>query len=225
MLNMDHTGTRSLQRKLQQNIRCVRDRVARACGRANRDPQSVRIIAVTKTVEVDIIKVALEQGLTELAENRAQHLGKRAAMIAETLKRRRILESDRPPVEPTWHMIGHLQRNKVKSVLQWSNVIHSLDSLRLAEDISDEACRLNRVADVLLQVNVAGEKSKYGVAVGATDVMIEQIRSWPGLRLVGLMTMAPLVEDPEEARPFFRRLREIAEDLEEQELVTPEVRD
>ena len=185
----------------------------------------MRIIAVTKTVEVDIIKVALDQGLTELAESRAQHLGKRAAMIAETLKRRRILESDRPPIEPTWHMIGHLQRNKVKPVLQWSNVIHSLDSLRLAEDISDEACRLNRVADVLLQINVAGERSKHGVAVGATDVMIDQIRAWPGLRLVGLMTMAPWVENPEEVRPFFRRLREIAEDLGEQDLVTPDFRE
>ncbi len=222
---MSGTGTKSLQRKIQENLRRVRRQMADACRRANRDPESVRLIAVTKSVEVDIIKIAMDQGLTDLAENRVQHLTQRAAMIAETLKRRRLLDAGRRPIMPTWHMVGHLQRNKVKSVLQWSNTIHSVDSLRLAEEISSEAQKRERVVEVLLQINVAEEKSKYGLAVGATDVITEQMCALPGLRLIGLMTMVPLLEDAEQVRPFFRRLREVAEDLHEQHRVTDDFRE
>lgn len=213
---MNDTSTRSAQRKLQDNIRRVRERMAEACTRVRREPESVRLIAVTKSVEVDVIRMALDQGLLDLAENRVQHLCKRAAMVQETLKRRRILDGGRSPVIPIWHMVGRLQRNKVRSVLQWSNVIHSVDSLRLGEEINAEAEARGVVTDVFLQVNLSGEKGKSGVAVGAAEIIAQQVHSMPNVRLIGLMTMAPLVDDLERVRSDFRRLREIAEDVSEQ---------
>ena len=219
---MDKAATKSIQRKVQDNIQGVRDRIAGACGRANRDPASVRLVAVTKSVDVQVIRIVLESGLVDLGESRVQQLAQRAARIAETQKRQRILDGERGAVTPVWHMIGHLQRNKVRSAMQWATVFHSVDSLRLAEAISSEGCERKQVADVLLQVNIVGEKSKHGISVGAIDVFCEQIRALAGVRLIGLMSMMPLADDPEEIRPMFRRLREIAQDLVTQERVSSE---
>ena len=115
---MGKTAAKSIQRKVQDNIQGVRDRIARACSRANRDPASVRLVAVTKSVDIDVIRIVLESGLVDLGESRVQQLAQRGAMIAETQKRRRILESERGAVTPVWHMIGHLQRNKAKDVVR-----------------------------------------------------------------------------------------------------------
>ena len=220
---MGKTATKSIQRKVKDNIQRVRDRIAQACSRANRDPASVRLVAVTKSVDVEVIRVVIEAGLVDLGESRVQQLAQRAAMIAETQKRRRILDGQHSAVAPVWHMIGHLQRNKVRSATQWATIFHSVDSLRLAEEISSEAGKRNQVAEVFLQVNVAGEKSKHGIAVGAIEVFCEQIRALAGMRLIGLMGMMPLVDDAEEVRPLFRRLREIAEDLVTQGCVSSKV--
>ncbi len=219
---MAKTATKSIQRRVLDNIQRVRDRIAEACSRANRDPASVRLVAVTKSVDVEVIRILIDAGLVDLGESRVQQLAQRAAMIAETQKRRRILDGQRDAVAPVWHMIGHLQRNKVPSAVKSATVFHSVDSLRLAEEISNEAGKRNRVVDVFLQVNVAGEKSKHGIAVGAIEVFCEQIHGLADMRLVGLMGMMPLVDDPEEVRPLFRRLREIAEDLVTQECVSLE---
>ncbi len=219
---MGKTATKSIQRKVLDNIQRVRGRIAQACRRAHRDVASVRLVAVTKSVDIELIRILVEAGLVDLGESRVQQLAQRAAMIAETQKRQRILDGQRDVVAPVWHMIGHLQRNKVRSAVQWATVFHSVDSLRLAEEISSEAGRRDQVADVLLQVNVAGEKSKHGIAVGAIEVFCEQIRTLAGMRLVGLMGMMPLVDDAEEVRPLFRRLREIAEDLVTQECISSE---
>ena len=214
-----------MRRKLSENLKRVRERIARACERDGRRPEDVRLVAVTKMVEIDVIRTALEMGLDDLGENRVQELIKRAGMLHEHLTRRRKLELDEVPSEPRWHMIGHLQRNKVRPLLPWAHPIHSLDSLRLAEEISAEATRINRTVPVLIEVNVAGEKTKYGVAVGAVSHLAEHIITLPGLKVVGLMTMAPLVEDPEAARPHFVRLREIFEDMKSERIVGPEFRE
>ncbi len=116
-------------------------------------------------------------------------------------------------------MIGHLQRNKVKAVLPWVTMIHSVDSLRLAEEINAQAGRLGQKADVLMQVNVSGEKSKFGLAVGAATHFAEQLSSMENLNLAGLMTMAPLVDDAEKTRPWFARLRELLEDMQGERVV------
>lgn len=222
---MAQAGIKTIQKRLQENLRRVRERIAEACQRAGRQSEEVRLVAVTKSVGVDVIRILIEQGVTELGESRVQQLTQRAAMIREQVKRRRVLEPDRQCRSPNWHMVGHLQRNKVKTVLRWVGTIHGVDSLRLAEDISLEAARSGVAVDAFLQVNVAGEKSKFGIPVGAAGVLAEQIRSLPGLRLIGLMTIAPLAPDAEKVRSCFRRLREIAEDLREQELVTPDFRE
>lgn len=222
MRSMGQAAIKSIQGKVQEGIQRVRERIAQACSRANRDPASVRLVAVTKSVDIEVIRIVIEAGVVDLGESRVQQLAQRAAMIAETQKRRRLLDGQRGAVAPLWHMIGHLQRNKVRSAVQWATVFHSVDSLRLAEEISSEAGKRNQVADVLLQVNIAGEKSKHGIAVGAIEVFCEQIRALAGMRLIGLMGMMPLVDDAEEVRPLFRRLREIAEDLVTQECVSSE---
>jgi pyridoxal phosphate enzyme (YggS family) len=214
-----------MSRKLSDNYKRVRDRMATACQRANRRPTDVRLIAVTKMVESDIIRSALELGMDDLGESRVQELIKRAGMLTEHLTRRRKLDTEPSPAEPRWHMIGHLQRNKVRPLLPWVHMIHAVDSLRLAEEISAEGARLGKEFPVLLEVNVSGEKSKFGIAVGAASHLAEHIKSLPGLKIIGLMTMAPLAEKPEEARQYFARLREIFEDMKTERVVGPDFRE
>jgi PLP dependent protein len=212
-----------MRRRLSDNLKRVRDRIASACARSGRGTDSVTLIAVTKTVEVDVIRCVLELGVTELGESRVQELTKRAGMIEEYRSRRRLVAgpADVPP-SPNWHMIGTLQRNKVKHVLPWARTIHSVDSLRLAEDISEQGVRLNRTTDVFVEVNVSDERNKHGVVVGAASYLVEQIRAMPNLRVIGLMTMAPFSDAPEAARPHFARLRELFDDIRHERLCGPE---
>ncbi len=207
------------QRRLQDNIQRVRTQIDESCARAGREPQSVRLVAVTKGVDVNLIRLTLEAGLTDLGESRVQALTQRASMIQEAIRRQRLLEDGGLLPAPRWHLVGHLQRNKIKPALEWCDCIHSLDSLRLAEDLDGEAERRGRPIDVLLQVNVADDRNKHGVAVGAVDVLVDQMRRLQHLRLVGLMGMAPLVDDPEQARPVFARLKDIFEELRTAERV------
>ncbi len=173
-------------------------------------------------VEVDVIRQGLELGLTELGENRAQELSKRASMIEEW-RSRRMLMGDRGDVaaSPNWHMIGSLQRNKVKLVLPWARTIHSIDSLRLAEDISKHSVAMNQTTDVLLQINVSEERSKHGVVVGAANYVLQDMARMPNIRVAGLMTMAPLSANAEDARPYFARLHEIFEDIRTAKIARP----
>jgi len=215
----------SVRRKLSDNLKRIRERIAAACERQGRPVGDVRLIAVTKTVEVDVVRTAIEAGLADLGESRVQELVRRAGMVREHLSRRRAMERADAPPDPRWHMVGHLQRNKVRMLLPWVEYVHSLDSLRLAEEISQEAVRINRVIPVLFEVNVSGEKSKFGLAVGAVPHLAENIRTLPGIRVVGLMTMAPYAEDPECARPHFARLREVFEDMRTERILGPEFRE
>ncbi|MBI4581963.1 MAG: YggS family pyridoxal phosphate-dependent enzyme [Planctomycetes bacterium] len=215
----------SVRRKLSDNLKRIRERMVAACRRCRRRPDEVRLIAVTKTVEVDVIRSAIEAGLLDLGESRVQELVRRAGMIREHLSRRRVIDRDDVPPNPRWHMIGHLQRNKVRTLLPWVDMVHSLDSLRLAEEISEEAARTRNVVPGLIEVNVSGEKSKFGIAVGAVPHLVEHLRGLAGIRIIGLMTMAPICEDPEETRPYFARLREIFEDMRSERIVGPEFRE
>ena len=201
-----------MRRQLGENIRKVQQRIASACERAGRSPDDVRLVAVTKYVGVDAIRQLLELGPYPLGESRVQQLAKRAAMLHESITRQHR-ESDAEPPEPIWHMVGHLQRNKVKAVLPWVGMIHSVDSLRLAEDINNHAADLGRRVPILIQVNVSSEKTKHGVAVGATVHLVEQLATLPNLELRGLMTMAPLTDDLGLVRNCFARLRELLEDI------------
>jgi pyridoxal phosphate enzyme (YggS family) len=196
--------------KIEKNIQRIGENIAAACARAKREPGDVRIVAVTKTVGLEEIKAVVDLGLADLGESRVQQLLERSAELSGAMARRR--NGSAAPVR--WHMIGHLQRNKVKAVLDAGvEIIHSVDTLRLAEDINVRAQKMNKTIDLLMEVNCSQEPQKFGVAVGATAYLCEMISTLKNVRLVGLMTMAPQVRDPEQARPTFVRLRELFEEI------------
>ncbi len=198
-----------LSKRIAKNLDRIQDTIAAACARSGRSERDVSLVAVTKSVGIEAIAAAVDVGLTDLAENRVQRLTERAAQLEALLQRRR---SNRPgPVR--WHMVGHLQRNKVRAVLDVAEVIHSVDSLRLAEAIDARAEQAGRVVEVLIQVNCSQEPQKFGVAVGAASYLGELVGTLRHLRLLGLMTMAPQTRNPEKARPSFVRLRELFEEM------------
>ncbi len=214
-----------VKRRLIDNLRRVGDRIAAAAERSERRPEDVQIVAVTKSVEMDVVRQLLELGIADLGESRVQVLVKRAGMLDEQWQRRLARTSQEPPHQPArprWHMVGHLQRNKVRTVLPWVELIHSLDSLRLAEEVSAQAVKADREVRTLMQINPTAEKTKFGVAVGAAIHLVEQIVSLPKLTLIGLMAMAPLADDPEKARPAFERTRELFEEIRGEKVVGPE---
>jgi len=200
---------------LSEKLDEVRDRIASAATKAKREPTDVTLIAVTKTAAPEQIREVVQLGVTDLGESRVQVLTQRAAQMTEHLQRRMTHGGEAGASAPRvrWHMIGHLQRNKVKSVLPLVGLIHSIDSLRLAEEIDAQAAKLNRRTPVLMQVNASEEPQKFGVAVGAAVHLAEQIDSMPNLQLIGLMTMAPLEAPENKVRQAFSRTRELFEEL------------
>lgn len=218
-----------MKRRIADNLKRIKDNIAEACLRKNRDPGDVQLIAVTKTVELDAIRVLLELQHADLGESQVQELLQRHAMIDEHLKRKHALGDtgpDAPMVKPYWHMVGHLQRNKVRQLLPAVHMIHSVDSLRLAEEINTAAARLglSHKVQILLQVNTSQEKQKFGLAVGALGPLAEQVETLPNLQVAGLMTMAPLGDDQELSRFCFGRLRELLEEIRGERIVKPQCR-
>ena len=196
--------------RIEKNIQAIQAKIALACAARERSTQNVRIVAVTKLVGLEDIKSLVDLGVTDLAESRVPQLMERSAELAAAMGRRR--NGAVPPVR--WHMVGHLQRNKVKAVLEAGvDIIHSVDTLRLAEEISQRAQKADKVVEVLLEVNCSEEAQKLGVAVGAAAYLSEMVATLKNVRLVGLMTMAAQDPDPERARPTFVRLREIFEEI------------
>ncbi len=202
-----------IKKTLAENLQRVRDKIGAACSAANRPADDVRLIAVTKYAGLDVLQCLPDAGFEDLGESRAQELVKRAAAINEFLSRRpRDLSAGAMP-RPRWHMIGHLQRNKVRSMLPWVEMIHSVDSLRLAEEIDAEGNRADRVVDVLMQVNCSGEEQKFGVAVGAATHLAEMIAPMPHISLCGLMTMAPFTDDRGVIYDCFTRCQELFDEI------------
>lgn len=202
---------------LSERYASVRDRIANAAKRAGTDPRSVVLVAVTKYAEPDQIRELISLGHADFGENRVQQLTQRAAMIDEWLARQHTLPATghaRPtPDSVRWHMIGHLQRNKAKKVLDLCRLVHSVDSLRLAEEIQTLALKREQAVDVLLQVNISGEESKAGCVPPAAIHLAEQIDTMINVRLRGLMTMAPHTDNPEDARWSFARCRDLFFDI------------
>lgn len=200
---------------LAERLNDVRSRIAGACAKAKRDPAEVTLIAVTKTAGPEAIREIVSLGVYDLGESRAQQLQQRASQMNEMVARRRVHGDDpaAPPVQLRWHMLGHLQRNKVKPLIPLIHCVHSVDSLRLAEEIDVGGTKIGKKIPVLLQVNASEEPQKFGVAVGAAVHLGEQIATMPGVQLVGLMTMAELTEDKDVVRTSFRRTREIFEEM------------
>jgi PLP dependent protein len=203
---------------LAEKIDEVRDRIAAAAVKAKRDPAEITLVAVTKTAGLEQIRESLQLGIADLAESRVQQLAQRAGQLNEFLQRRQAFGDATVPEKLRWHMVGHLQRNKAKQILPLVSMIHSIDSLRLAEELDVIAAKLNKRAAVLLQVNASEEPQKSGVAIGAALHLAEQIASMPNLQLAGLMTMAEFEAPEATIRQTFSRTREVFEEIRWQKI-------
>jgi PLP dependent protein len=198
---------------LAEKLDEIRDRIAVAAVAAKREPGEILLIAVTKSAAPEQMREILQLGITDLGESRVQVLTQRAGQVAEYMQRRLIHGDHAKSPKVNWHMIGHLQRNKIKPILPVVSLIHSIDSLRLAEELDEQARKIDRKTSVLMQVNASEEPQKYGVAVGAAVHLAEQIASMPNLHLTGLMTMAAQGDPEPKVRQTFTRTREIFEEL------------
>jgi hypothetical protein len=205
--------------RIQRNLDLICKNIEIACARSRRHPEEVSLVAITKSVDMDTIRNLLDVGLTDLGESRVQQLAKRSQEMDEYLKRRR--NELRGPVR--WHLVGHLQRNKINQALKCASYIHSVDSLRLAEELNTRAQRAGRTVDVFLQVNSTMEEQKHGCAVGAALHLGESITTLKNVRLIGLMAMGKL-NDEQETRLSFGRLRELFEEMKSDKVGGPAFR-
>ncbi len=183
---------------LEDNIENVRQRIARACQRAGRSVADIRLIAVTKTVDCDIVNRSIELGMTEIGENKPQEIVRKYDLIAGDVN---------------WHMIGHLQSNKVRHIIDKVSLIHSVDRKSVVDEIEKRAAQHDRVIDVLVQVNIGAESQKSGVTTDAVKALLNYIENCPHIRVLGLMCMAPFLDDPEQVRPYFKQMKAIFDDV------------
>ncbi|TDJ55832.1 MAG: YggS family pyridoxal phosphate-dependent enzyme [Planctomycetota bacterium] len=213
----DQKAASTNETTLKERYESVLARIAAAAERVGRNPKAIMLAAVTKNASIDQIRELIELGHVDFAENRVQALVHRVAQIDEFLKRHRELRGSKPvnlPDRLRWHMIGHLQRNKARRVVDLVRLVHSVDSLRLAEEIQMAASRREKPVEVLIQVDTSGERTKFGVAPAASGHLVEQIDTMMTLRPRGLMCMAPMTDDPETVRPVFERCRELLEEIQ-----------
>lgn len=186
------------ERTIQENIKAVKDIIAAECQKAGRAPEEVTLIAVSKTKPVEMLMEAYAYGCRDFGENKVQELLDKYEVMPKDIR---------------WHMIGHLQRNKVKYIVDKVYMIHSVDSLRLAEEISKEAIKKNVCVNILVEVNVADEETKFGTTCEDAKQLVQDIAKLPNICVKGLMTIAPFVENAEKNRPIFSKLKKISVDI------------
>lgn len=183
---------------IRENIELVQKNIDNICKSINRDSSQVTLIAVSKTKPVEMVQEAYEAGIRDFGENKVQELCNKYEQMPKDIR---------------WHMIGHLQRNKVKYVIDKAYLIHSVDSIRLAEEINKEALKKQLVVNILVEVNVAKEDSKFGTTLEESEYLIREIAKLPGIQIKGLMTIAPFVENAEDNRSYFTRLKQLSVDI------------
>lgn len=188
---------------IQLQLDVIQDHIRLACERANRNPEEITLIAVSKTQPEEVMKEAYQAGIRVFGENKVQELTNKYTYMPEDI---------------SWHMIGHLQTNKVKQVVGKASLIHSVDSLRVAEAIAKESVKRGIVSDVLIEVNVAEEESKFGFSCQEVSTVVRTISAYPGIHVCGLMTIAPFVDNSEENRAIFSVLRELSVDIKAQNI-------
>ena len=188
---------------INENISKVRENIVKACEKAGRNPEEVTLIAVSKTKPVSAIEEALLSGTLDYGENKVQELCDKYDVLPKNIR---------------WHMIGHLQRNKVKYLVGKTYLVHSVDSLRLAEQIEKEFAKHNQVCDILVEVNIAQEESKFGINAKETEELIRKIAKFEHVRIKGLMTIAPYTEDPESNREYFREIKKLSVDIRDKNI-------
>ncbi len=183
---------------LKENLELVEKRIAEACARAGRAREDVTLIAVSKTKPASVLREAYDLGVRDFGENYVQELSDKM----ETL-----------PKDIRWHMIGHLQRNKVRFIAGKTELIHAVDSYRLAEEINIQAKKRRTTVPILIEVNIAGEASKFGISAEDTILLAEEIAGLENVRIKGLMLIAPYVSDPEENRVHFQKMKQLSVDI------------
>ncbi|SER53208.1 YggS family pyridoxal phosphate-dependent enzyme [Lachnobacterium bovis] len=188
---------------LKENLKDVQSKVLEACKRANRNPQDVTLVAVSKTKPVEMLQEIYDCGIRNFGENKVQELVGKIESLPKDIK---------------WHMIGHLQTNKVKYIVGNVELIHSVDSIHLAKEISKQSVKKNVTSHVLIEVNIAEEESKFGLKKEDVLNTITEISKMPNIKVDGLMTIAPYVVNPEENRNFFRKIKQLAVDISNQNI-------
>ena len=188
---------------LKENLEEVEEKIAKACERAGRAREEVTLIAVSKTKPVEMLQEIYDEGIRDFGENKVQELTEKYEVMPKDMK---------------WHMIGHLQTNKVKYIIDKVELIHSVDSFHLAKQIEKEAVKKNVEAQILVQVNIAQEDTKFGIDGPEVIALVEEISKLPHVHVRGLMTSAPFVDDPEENRCYFKKLHQLFIDIREKNI-------
>lgn len=188
---------------LKENLTKVEENIQKACDKAGRKRSEVTLIAVSKTKPVEMLQEIYDEGIREFGENKVQEMCEKMKLMPQDIK---------------WNMIGHLQTNKVKYIIGKTSLIHSVDSLKLAEEIQKQAVKHDVTADILVEVNIANEESKFGISKDETIQMVRDIAKLDHLKIKGLMTIAPFVEDPEDNRLYFREIKQLSVDINNQNI-------
>ena len=194
--------------EIASNIRKVKQAIRRAAEKAGRNQDDVKLIAVSKTVETSKIKEAIDAGLTIFGENRIQEAKKKKAEL---------------PASIQWHLVGHLQSNKVKYIFDQFELIHSVDSLPLADEIQKRAERIGKTVNILIQINTSGEETKFGVPFNKAASFVKETSKFKNLNVMGLMTIPPYANNPEDSRVFYKKLKSVKIELEKEKLNLPEL--
>lgn len=187
------------EQTLISNYKSVQQRIANACEKAHRDPNEVQLLAVSKTHPIDDIQALMKQGQYSFGENYVQEINKKYEALGDTVD---------------WQMIGHLQRNKVRYLIDKVSIIHSVDTVRLAQQIDKEATKHDTAVDVLMEINIAQEESKWGFSEAEAIDAAQEIAQFPHVHLKGIMTSAPITEDPEANRPYFKGMKQLAQRID-----------
>lgn len=186
---------------IKENLENIRHRIKKTGQKVGRNPSEIELVVVTKSVNLAQIKEAVSAGVDIIGENRVQEAKEKFSQIKDCHLK--------------WHLIGHLQKNKVKKAIEIFDLIQSVDSLELAQEIDTKAAQINKMMDILIQINVSGEESKFGLSPALAIEIIQEISKFKNIRIKGLMTIAPLVSNPEDARPFFRALAQLKDKIPE----------
>jgi PLP dependent protein len=202
---------------ISENLARIQDRILQVCRSCGRNPQDIRLLCVTKGRSVAEIRAALDCGISEIGESRVQEALEKIPVVSisynDNIVERKPVHKRAPAVFKL-HMIGHLQTNKVKDAVRIFDVIQSVDSLRLAAEIDKQAAKINKIQDILLEIKTSSEATKYGIAPEDAASVFDAAEGFKNIRICGLMTIAPVVDTPEAARPYFGRLRELRDKLD-----------
>ena len=188
---------------IKNNLEIINEKIKKAALKANRNPEEIKLVAVTKTATIEQIKEAINGGVKIIGENKVQEAKEKYQILTANIE---------------WHLVGHLQTNKVKYAIEIFDCIHSVDSIKLAEEIDKRSLQFGRTTNVLVEVNVSGEETKYGIKPEEVEPFLKETSEFSRIRVRGLMTIAPMAEDKEDVRPYFRKLRELSEEIKSKNL-------